>query len=431
MKSRSISWPMLISVCVTALVIRLVWAAIIHSVPTSDFGYYFGKATGLVQGLGYTSNGKPTAFWPPGYPFFLAAVFRVFGASLFVAKIAGIALWTATTALAYLLGLRLGGRLTAALSGFIVALFPEFIFFANLTASENLFIPMSLGALLALSSTEEFDAPPSWKRAALAGLLLGCAILARSTAVLLPVVIALILVARFRSKPALVAAAALIVACAIPVAPWMARNAVLMGQPVLSTNGGISLWTGNNPLATGKIGLKGPYPHQDLSSPSKELATNSNFTRLALTFIVQHPIEFIALVPGKFSGLFQEQPHSLAWNTEYDNRGTGGVAGRRSLDHREVQAVHLARWLRADQPIWMQGLWALGVLGTIVAVARRRTAGVWIAALIGYWLVFHLTLGNGQPRYLVSAAPTVAIGAAFAAAIGIEWIRHRRERPVG
>ena len=53
---------------------------------------------------------------------------------------------------------------------------------------------------------------------------------------------------------------------------------------------------------------------------------------------------------------------------------------------------------------------------------------IWSAALIVYWLLFHITLGNGQPRYLISVAPVVAVGAGYLIALGISAVSRRTKR---
>ena len=392
----------------------------VDSVPVSDFAYYVGKATSLAAGQGYANGGVPTAFWPPGYPIFLAGVFKLFGSSLAVAKATNIVLWTATTVLVYLLGLKLEGRATAAVAAFIVALFPEFILFANLTSSENLFIPLVLGATLVFSPKAKMSGPPSWKRSLLAGLLLGFAVIVRTTAVLLPPLMALVLVLWYRSKPALVSACLLVAAFAISPGAWAARNAVVMGSPVLSTNGGISLWTGNNPLATGGYRLKGDSPARDVSTPANELAANSAYTKEALTFIVSEPGQWIALMPEKAKQLFAK-PSTLGWNTARNVRGDSSSYSARELTSAEKRAVSVAVALRANRGGWMKALWLLGLLGLVVAVAKKRSVGVWIGAVVGYWLLFHITLGNGQPRYLISVAPAVAVCAAYVSVTVVRW----------
>jgi hypothetical protein len=411
---------MLLAACALGALLRVLWMTTVHSVPVSDFAYYVSKATALANGQGYANNGVPTAFWPPGYPIFLAGVFKAFGSSLAVAKATNIVLWTATTVLVYLLGLRLDGRATAAVAAFTVALFPEFILFANLTSSENLFIPLVLGAALAFSPKQKMSGPPNWKRSLLAGLLLGFAVVVRTTAVLLPPLMALVLVLWYRSRPAFISACLLLAAFAISPAAWVVRNAVVMGSPVLSTNGGISMWTGNNPLATGGYRLKGPTPPTDISTPEKELASNSQYTKAAITFVVTEPARFIALVPEKAVQLFAK-PATLGWNTAQNVRGASSSYSQRTITASEKRAVALAVALRANSAIWMKVLWLVGLIGLALALLQRRSVGVWIGSVVGYWLLFHVTIGNGQPRYLVSVAPAVAVCAAFLVVAVVRW----------
>ena len=196
-----ISWLALAGICALAAAVRIAWDINIHALMMSDFQYYFEKAVSVATGHGYTNGPYPTAFWPPGYSIFLAGIMSVFGQSVAVARASSVVLWVVSTALVYLLGLRLGGRWTAAVAALIVALFPDLVFFANLTASENLFVPLLLGALLALSPRMEMSSAPSWRRTATAGLLLGLATVVRPTAVLLPALVVLILVAWYRSRP--------------------------------------------------------------------------------------------------------------------------------------------------------------------------------------------------------------------------------------
>jgi len=411
---------MLLTACGLAAAIRIAWASAVRSVPVSDFAYYVDKAAGLASGRGYTTGGVPTAFWPPGYPIFLAGVFRVLGDSHTVIIGTSIVLWTVTTALVYLLGLRLDGRATAAIAAFTVALFPEFILFANLASSENLFIPLVLVSILVLSPKQKMSGPPDWKRSLLAGLLLGFAVVVRTTAILMPPLMALVLLLWYRSRPAFISACLLIAAFAISPAAWMVRNTVTMGSPVLSTNGGISLWQGNNPLATGGYRLKASTPPKDTSTPAKEVAANSEYTKAAITFVLTQPGQFIALVPAKAKQLFAK-PATLGWNTAVNVRGAASSYSERPLTPAEKRAVAVVVALRGNQAIWMKVLWLVGLAGLAIALIQRRAVGVWIGAVVGYWLLFHVTLGNGQPRYLVSVAPEVAICAAFLAVAVARW----------
>jgi 4-amino-4-deoxy-L-arabinose transferase-like glycosyltransferase len=405
---------MLISACLVAALVRIAWDLSVHAVPISDFLYYYEHGIGIALGHGYTNAGIPTAFWPPGYPLFLAGVFKAFGQTLVAAKASSIALWTLSTALAYILGLRLGGRSTAAVSAFIVALFPDFIFFANLTASENLFAPLLLGALIALSPRQDMKRPPGWQRMTLAGLLLGCSVVVRPTSVLLPFAIVLVLIMWFRSRQVLLAALAMLIAFALPVGALMARNQVAMGAPILSSSGGISLWLGNNPGATGGIAIKGPMPPQDISTPAKEIAYNSRYSGEAIAFVLHNPLRFLALAPVKVWHLF-DKPSTLGWNTN-EEIGTypNTIRRQRTFTPAEKRLLDLVGTLRMNRAGWTKVLWLVGLIGVAIGAIQRRAVGIWLAVLVGYWLLFHATLANGQPRFLVAVGPAIAVGAAYA-----------------
>ena len=80
------------------------------------------------------------------------------------------------------------------------------------------------------------------------------------------------------------------------IAPWSIRNTKLFGHFVLlSTNGGVSLWVGNNPSATGYY--MDPY-YKDIMPASTErlgeYERDKVFTQAALRYIVENPASFVA-----------------------------------------------------------------------------------------------------------------------------------------
>src|SRR5690349_8717847 len=58
----------------------------------SDTFFYSWVGAALAMGDGYTFLGHTTAHWPPGYPFLLAGVFKVFGADTANALVANAVL---------------------------------------------------------------------------------------------------------------------------------------------------------------------------------------------------------------------------------------------------------------------------------------------------------------------------------------------------
>ena len=75
--------------------------------PYSDAAWYFSRAVALSRGEGYSEGGVPTAYWPPGWPLTLAALFNVFGVSLIPIKIFNFLCSIAVGWLTYDLGRRL------------------------------------------------------------------------------------------------------------------------------------------------------------------------------------------------------------------------------------------------------------------------------------------------------------------------------------
>ena len=61
-----------------AAVLRIGWVSLYEIYPVSDCQFYFQSAIDLARGNGYLRNGALTAFWPVGYPAFLAELFLVF-----------------------------------------------------------------------------------------------------------------------------------------------------------------------------------------------------------------------------------------------------------------------------------------------------------------------------------------------------------------
>src|SRR5215475_9457393 len=57
---------------------------------TSDAAWYFNRAAALATGAGYSERGILTAYWPPGWPLTLAAIFTVSGASVLAVKVFNI-----------------------------------------------------------------------------------------------------------------------------------------------------------------------------------------------------------------------------------------------------------------------------------------------------------------------------------------------------
>ncbi len=412
---RAGAWSLL-AVGLVAFLPRLAWVLLVRAVPVSDYLFYHLRAIDLVQGRGYAWYGHPTAFWPPGYPLFLAALYRIAGPSVSLARFANVLLWTVTALLAYFIGARLGGQRTGLVSGLLVALYPDFIFYSSVLASESLFVALltaSLGLVILVITRPAGKHDVTAMMAA--GLLLGFASVTRVFSLLVPVLLVPVLLnARDRGLRQKLALCGIIIGCtALVVLPWVVRNWVVMGRPVLATEAGVTLWIGNHHGASGAYSLEGMPAIAPSSSIAGEMARNEGYTRLALDFIVRNPIEWLSYGPRKFRHLFGRQPVIYKSFLRDTDGQPGGELVVRRLSAAESwirsRSARIASDARQVQAVY----WLLGSAGLLLAAARRRIAAMVLLIPVVYLLVFSVSLGHGEPRYLISVAPLLAAGVGY------------------
>lgn len=207
-----------------------------------DAPYYVLLASNIASGRGYSYAGVPSAFRPPLYPLFLAAMLRLAGRHAFVAvRLVQLAVGL----LAVLLLARLASRIfgpTAGRTSFLVGLFlPTVFFFPTVLMTETFAILLTtLFLVLVLEPGVTFGA----RRGAWVGLVVGVATLLRFNMGVLGIVAAWAVVRKGgwrRALPPLAAMAAVFLAI---LAPWVIRNALVLGQPLLGTQGGLNALQG-------------------------------------------------------------------------------------------------------------------------------------------------------------------------------------------
>jgi tetratricopeptide (TPR) repeat protein len=216
--------------------------------PIHDAARYDAWARAIASGASF----EPGAFsQAPLYPFLLGGVYALCGAHAWIVFVLQAASGVAAIALTARAARHLAGERAGAWAAWLLALFAPLAFF------ETKLLPAALTVLLAAALTERAsasDASDHLGGTAAAGAL--CGLLTVASASFLP---ALALfpawIAWGGTRPARVrvARAALFVAAAVAVvAPVTVRNRIVSGDWVLvTTNGGITFWQGNNPAAEG------------------------------------------------------------------------------------------------------------------------------------------------------------------------------------
>jgi 4-amino-4-deoxy-L-arabinose transferase-like glycosyltransferase len=250
---------------------------------------FFRQAVAVANGDGY----GPTAFFPPGMALTLAAMFKVFGASPRVGQALNILVSVALVTLTYRIGRGAAGESAGRLSALLVAFNPTLVFYTATLGYELL-----LGMLLLGISAMQLPATVSLRsllgRAAAAGIVLGYATLVKPVSLLMPFILGLVWARRISAARTAIAISVAFAALAFVVAPWLARNARVVDAPVISTNGGVVLYSANNPSSRGIAS-----PVSPLEGEVDEVSRDRLRRAAAIDWILQHPADWARLAVDK------------------------------------------------------------------------------------------------------------------------------------
>src|SRR4051794_17752188 len=108
--SPDVRWA--VGLALLALVLRLAFVLAFGrtKLAFNDTAFYHAVADSLAHGAGFEYFGHPTVHWPPGFPFVLAGVYRLFGAHVTAGLVLNALLGALTVALVYAIALRAAGR---------------------------------------------------------------------------------------------------------------------------------------------------------------------------------------------------------------------------------------------------------------------------------------------------------------------------------
>jgi hypothetical protein len=376
----------LILVLAAGLVARLCLSAG-HATLASDERDYDTLAWTFASTGAYTEQGVPTAYRPVGYPVFLGAIYSLAGRSPAAVQAVQVALDLATATLLYVLLARRSRR-AAILAAGIWAAYPAAVLYSGVLLSETLFV-----FLLVLFTLLLDRAPPRPAAYVFPGLVLGMLALVKPEALAFAVLLVLVLIPRGLS---LTGAAGLLGGAAIVVAPWVVRNAVVFGRPLLTTSVGANLLIGNNPEATGAYGPASVPTRVREARSESEADVESRIA--ALAFIASRPGRFLALAPVKAG-------HVLSSDAELavGRFGVPSTASYRQRYRSLPVAVHLA----VSLPYF--ALVLAGLLGLVVrSGGTERTV---FAALAASILLVHVVTFGGS-RFHFPWMPFFALSAA-------------------
>jgi 4-amino-4-deoxy-L-arabinose transferase-like glycosyltransferase len=306
----------LLVVVAGAAVLRIAWALWAATPPVSfrDPAAYQMLGDSLARGDGYQyaipDGGEvpgglyPTAYYPPGYPLFLGALFWLvdllpFDVDHLAALVgANVVLSVLTIPLVFALGRRLHGVTAGLVAAGVMAVLPNAVFHTGVALTETLFLFLLVLMLLLAVPTRAVVRAPGTLRLVTLGVLFALTALVRPVSlVLLPAFLFLWWPASFRT--ALKRVAVVAVAAVVVILPWTARNVVTMDSPILlSANLGDNLCIGYNDDATGGF-VQLPAEcdgHRGELRPRFEVVRQSDNLSTAVDWALDHPTELPELV---------------------------------------------------------------------------------------------------------------------------------------
>jgi 4-amino-4-deoxy-L-arabinose transferase-like glycosyltransferase len=282
-----------------------------------DSREYHALASHLAESRTYQTEGKPTAYWPPGYPFFLAVVYSLFGPSVTAARIVQSAIGSLSCFLVYLIAVRISGRRPALLAAAVCALYPLLVYSsAALLPSPIKTCLIACVVLFSLGVRQS----GSGSRAVLAGVFAAGAVLVAPSILPTVLIIALWIAwhdASRRGLGRLVPMLFILLPIALCVGAWSLRNYRALGKPVaVSTNGGFNFWLGNHPDVTAETGNRmTPRMQRELGTVyarhKNEAERDSVLYEMGRRYISEDPKRFLRLWAAKSVNLWRLSPRPM------------------------------------------------------------------------------------------------------------------------
>ncbi|MGH9115253.1 MAG: glycosyltransferase family 39 protein [Acidimicrobiales bacterium] len=395
-----------------------------HLPAPGDAFEYLGQANLLADGKGWiepfvyaaTGHQVQTAKLPPLYTLTLSLCSLAGFKGFLAHRIWSAVMGTSAVALAAVVGRDIAGRGAGALAAFGIAVYPNVWMADALGMSETL---SPVVVLIVLWAAYRMWRRPTAGRAAVLGVAVGFAALARDELVLLAVFVLLPLALGRPGRPLsqrarLLGAGAL--AVALVIGPWIAFNTVRFSRPVLiSDRFGVALasancdesWHGPQPgywnmtcAEAAVAGVHGGEPAQDAAA-----------LRRALSYVDAH----LSGLPG----------------VEYER------LGRTFGFYRPLGQVRLDSSVGGEPLSW--AFVGLGMYYCLAALAipgawvlRRRRVPIFPLVAVGADVVVAVLVTYGQTRFRASLEPVLVLLASVAVAevVSRAWRRRAGDGPM-
>jgi 4-amino-4-deoxy-L-arabinose transferase-like glycosyltransferase len=421
------------AILILALVLRIAQVQSTSTYrPVNDAGSYLTLASEIAHTGDYSLSHKPgsgaggtkgpSAYFAPGYPYFLAAVDIIDGhevrrdGAIHGARIAQAVLGTITVALTGLVALELFGDTAGLIALALAAVYPVLIGLSGILVAENLLTPLVLAAVYAGLRVRRAAKPATaYGWVAGAGVLTGLATLSHENGIL--ILLPLIATVWAKAPRSLAGVALLIATTAVTIAPWTIRNEIVMHRFIpVSDETGITLVGAYNPASAANhpipykwrifYGIPGERPLIRQASHLTEPEIGDKLQRQALHYIAQHPFSPAAVAFHNTLRLF-ELEGSYAWKAS---------AKAMSLPIGIARTGVFSFWV----------LCLLALAGGFTRLVRDAPKWIWFVPLL---LALSVVVVNVEtPRFRAPVDPFLILLASAGLATAAGWLTRRLRR---
>jgi tetratricopeptide (TPR) repeat protein len=432
----------IIGIFVFAFAIRFIYlqemkSSPLFDTPTMDAEYHDQWAQSILKGEDFTGG---VFFRAPLYPYFLAAVYKLFGHNYFAARLIQFIIGSLSCVLVYLLGRKVFNRRVAIIAGVMASLYGVLIYYEGELLLPVLEVFLNLLFIFTCIKARE---RASYKLWFLSGLLLGLSALVRPNILLVGAAIFIWIILepasqckiqfpRSLSKKTILNLGYLVLGVILLILPVTLRNYIKGHDFVfISSQGGMNFYIGNNPKSDGATAIFpggsatwwGSYgdavrlAEKNEGRSLKPSEISDFWYKEGLNFALNQPFQFLKLMLKKFA---------LFWNGNElsNNRDFYFFA-------RNAPILKLLIWkfiiyfpFGLITPLGLAGIILFHLKSSLKVLKERDFVNLLEIFLFVYMLSVILFFVTA--RYRVPVLPVIIIFAAFALERFYFILRHRR-----
>lgn len=379
--------------------------------------------------------GHDVYFRAPLYPYFLGLWIKVFGDGLWPIRLMQAFAGAMTAGLTYLIGQLAFGKRVGIIAGSIIAFYGTLVYYESELLVEVLAVPLGLWAVYL--AMDEASQPTSRL-----GRWLGVGVIVGLFAIARPNILLVVPAFWWWTWPSrakadsdnwisrIKAPAILTLGVLLPIVPVTVRNYVVAQDAVLiSYQGGINLWLGNNPSADGLT----------MIMPEVTLDESVEWTEfVGTTDSLASSLAGRALRPSEISAFWTNR--ALTWIFDHPMDAMAGwlkkcwyfLGGYEVSDQTDIESYSTYSWLLdilISHPVIYIPFGVIAPLGCLglVLVWRRSSA---VRPLVGFVALYALTviMFLATARHRLPVVPIFVVCAAAALWQFVVGVRMRRFR---